>query len=198
VVRKTADEAEKTRARIVDAALFVFAERGVQAAQLEEIARRAGVTRGALYHHFSGKSELLSAVLKERWQTAMEPVLEPLRANQGAPAVRAFVERFLEIVDSSATVRALLTLSLSGELGSLEASGIADKAKAFDEWLELLDHNIAAGKRSRRDLRLRSEGVLHYLLGYSVWSSLMGPPQVKRHAARAAQVLEGLFERELR
>ena len=191
MVRRTAEEAERTRATILDAALEVFAERGVHAAQLEEIARRAGVTRGALYHHFDDKTELLLAVLKERWTTSMAPVLEPLRGGGGAESIRQFARRFLECADSNPTVRALLKLSLSGELSALEGAGMADKSRAWGEWLALLDKNISC-VTSRRDVRTASEGVLHALLGYALWSSLFGPPRTRSYDIRCTQILKGI------
>ena len=52
-------------AEIVAAALEVFAERGFQAARLEEVARRAGVSKGALYLYFETKEELFRVVVSE-------------------------------------------------------------------------------------------------------------------------------------
>ncbi|MBA6112881.1 solvent efflux transporter antirepressor SrpR [Pseudomonas asiatica] len=66
MARKTAAEAEETRQRIIDAALEVFVAQGVPDATLDQIARKAGVTRGAVYWHFNGKLEVLQAVLASR------------------------------------------------------------------------------------------------------------------------------------
>lgn len=66
MVRKTAAEAEETRQRIIDAAVEVFAAQGVPYSTLDQIARMAGVTRGAVYWHFNGKLEVLQAVLSSR------------------------------------------------------------------------------------------------------------------------------------
>lgn len=76
--RRSPDHAAQTRAALLDAALAVFAERGFAAAQLEGIAKRAQVTRGALYHHFTGKPALFKAVLEERWDTVMAPATDEL------------------------------------------------------------------------------------------------------------------------
>ena len=54
---------ERTRAALVDAALAIIAERGFAAASLDEIAARAGMTKGAIYSNFSGKAELLLAAM---------------------------------------------------------------------------------------------------------------------------------------
>jgi len=55
-----------TRARLLDAAREVFAQRGYHGASLEEIADEAGFSRGALYHHFESKEALFLALLDER------------------------------------------------------------------------------------------------------------------------------------
>ncbi|MFV3378332.1 TetR family transcriptional regulator [Pseudomonas sp. NY11226] len=66
MARKTAAEAEETRQRIIDAAVGVFASLGVSDTTLDLIAKKAGVTRGAVYWHFNGKQEVLEAVLSSR------------------------------------------------------------------------------------------------------------------------------------
>jgi len=60
-----AEQSEATRAALIGAARPLFAERGYGAVATEEIVRAAGVTRGALYHHFAGKEELFAAVYEE-------------------------------------------------------------------------------------------------------------------------------------
>ena len=63
MVRRTKAEAEATRESLLDAAEQVFLKRGVARATLEEVARHAGVTRGAIYWHFSNKNDLFEAML---------------------------------------------------------------------------------------------------------------------------------------
>jgi len=55
----------RTRAALLGAARGLFAEKGFAATGREEIAERAGVTRGALYHHFASKTEVAAAVVEE-------------------------------------------------------------------------------------------------------------------------------------
>jgi AcrR family transcriptional regulator len=60
-----AQQREQTRRKLVDEARHLFAERGYAAVGLSEIVQSAGVTKGALYHHFDGKTALFRAVLTE-------------------------------------------------------------------------------------------------------------------------------------
>jgi TetR/AcrR family acrAB operon transcriptional repressor len=72
MVRRTKEEAQETRSQILDAAEQAFYERGVARTTLADIAALAGVTRGAIYWHFSNKSDLLQALL----ETLHEPLDE--------------------------------------------------------------------------------------------------------------------------
>jgi len=62
VKRTQTQRSEATRNALIEAARALFAERGYADVGTEEIVRAAGVTRGALYHHFDGKRDLFDAV----------------------------------------------------------------------------------------------------------------------------------------
>lgn len=79
--RTKAQQREETTAALIAAARELFAARGYAAVGTEEIVRQAGVTRGALYHHFRrGKEELFRAVLVQVSAETMRAVAE--RASQ--------------------------------------------------------------------------------------------------------------------
>jgi AcrR family transcriptional regulator len=60
-----ASKATQTRASLVTAARSLFGEKGYAATSVEEIVRTAGVTKGALYHHFRDKDDLFRAVVED-------------------------------------------------------------------------------------------------------------------------------------
>jgi TetR/AcrR family acrAB operon transcriptional repressor len=72
VVRKTKEEAQETRNRLLDAASQVFCEKGVTNTSLVDIAEAAGVTRGAIYWHFRNKYDLIEAL----WERTKMPLDE--------------------------------------------------------------------------------------------------------------------------
>jgi TetR/AcrR family acrAB operon transcriptional repressor len=73
MARKTKEEALKTRESIIDAAVEVFQVQGVSRTTLADIAKTAGVTRGAIYWHFENKEDLLN-VLWEQLLLPFEPI----------------------------------------------------------------------------------------------------------------------------
>jgi AcrR family transcriptional regulator len=89
-----ARQSEETRAKLVRVARDLFARRGYNDVSTEEIVRRAGVTRGALYHHFRDKRDLFQAVVEEIEQEVMQKVAEtalamddPWEQQTAAPSV---------------------------------------------------------------------------------------------------------------
>jgi len=80
-------------AEIVTAALEVFVERGFAAARLEEVARRAGVTKGTLYLYFKSKEALFKAVVRE---TIVPVIAQGEALAQSFPGTaRELVERLV-------------------------------------------------------------------------------------------------------
>ena len=64
MVRRTKQDAQATRSLILDTAELVFEQRGVSGASLHEIAKAAGLTRGAIYWHFKDKAALFDAMME--------------------------------------------------------------------------------------------------------------------------------------
>jgi AcrR family transcriptional regulator len=93
-----AERSEATRRRLLRAARRLFAKRGYAGVGTEEIVRAAGVTRGALYHHFAGKRELLEAVYEQIEAELSEKIAAGALAAASDPieALRAGAEMFLD------------------------------------------------------------------------------------------------------
>ena len=92
-------QAEATRGALVAAARRLFGERGYADVGTEEIVRAAGVTRGALYHHFGGKQDLLEAVYREVEEEITQRVADvALDSGTSSPveAMRAGVAVFID------------------------------------------------------------------------------------------------------
>lgn len=71
MARRTKEEAMATRHKLLDAAEHLFQAQGVSRTSLQDIARRAGATRGAVYWHFKDKADLFNAMM-ERVTLPME------------------------------------------------------------------------------------------------------------------------------
>jgi TetR/AcrR family acrAB operon transcriptional repressor len=92
MVRRTKEEAQETRNRILDAAERVFFEKGVSRTSLADIAQTAGVTRGAIYWHFANKGDLFT----EMFDRVLLP-LDELKAASVDPNEADPLGRIMEI-----------------------------------------------------------------------------------------------------
>lgn len=78
MARRTKEEAEGTREAIIEAAIDTFLDKGVAKSSLDLIARNAGVTRGAVYWHFTDKEDLLDTLIN-RVRQPLHELLDDLR-----------------------------------------------------------------------------------------------------------------------
>jgi AcrR family transcriptional regulator len=76
-----AAETRSTRDRLLDAAIDVFVEQGFEGARLQDIARGAGLTTGAIYANFRGKSELLFDAMGSRADAEFDTLLTQARGR---------------------------------------------------------------------------------------------------------------------
>jgi AcrR family transcriptional regulator len=109
--RTQADRRQATRAALVAAARELFAERGFAGAGREEIVERAGVTRGAMYHHFGSKEELFRAVYEQIEEELTAAVIQAAAAAGPDPMaqLRAGSLSFLDAA-STPDVRRIVLL----------------------------------------------------------------------------------------
>ena len=87
---------------ILEAAMAVFAERGFAAARLDEIAARAGVSKGALYLYFETKEELFRAVVEQAIAPNILTIRAMIAAHPGPfpELLRLFAEQLTQIVET--------------------------------------------------------------------------------------------------
>lgn len=112
-MRRTKADSDITRQRLLDAAVRIFSRDGYAAAKLADIATLAGVTRGAIAHHFGGKAEIFRALIEERHGVVGETV-EAARAGGGGPleTLRALLVGLLVRLETDDSYRMMNELML--------------------------------------------------------------------------------------
>ncbi|MDR1026152.1 MAG: TetR family transcriptional regulator [Lactobacillus sp.] len=74
MARKTKEEAEQTRLSIMGSALDTFCDLGYSKTTFDEIAKRIGLTKGAVYWHFNNKPEIITSIITEAFDRVNEAV----------------------------------------------------------------------------------------------------------------------------
>ncbi len=110
------EQAERTRAKIIDAAIRLFAKRGFASTSTQDLAKAIGMTPGVLYWHFDGKEDLLIAVLAElqrRMLALLDQEAESAKGLAIGDTIQAMIARVADVV-----VRFQENLLLVGVIGA--------------------------------------------------------------------------------
>src|SRR5580698_7839943 len=86
---------EETQAKILNAAEATFSEQGFEKTQLEEVAARAGYTRGAIYAHYSSKEDLFLALMEHRVLTKFTAIRHVIEAEPDVSKRPGIFKRWL-------------------------------------------------------------------------------------------------------
>jgi len=139
---------EQRRLRILAAAEELFASQGFTKTRVEEIARRAGVSKGLVYDHYDSKDELLRAVWADQVEGWMRETQQRVKYTEGAAADA--IGEVLAVSVRYAEQNPLLARILSQDPGSLipdERDGVAAFGRHYREVLEpVLARGVKTGE----------------------------------------------------
>ena len=99
ISQRQLEERKMRQDRILEGALSVFKEKGLEGATMDQIASAAGFGKATLYYYFKSKEEVLSAILVDGWQSIWES-LEPVIAEEGSPR-KTFVNVLIKIAENA-------------------------------------------------------------------------------------------------
>lgn len=187
-----AERRESTRAALLDAARALFTEKGFAATGREEIAERAGVTRGALYHHFDSKQAAFRAVALE-----LEAELEQRMRREAAKGggaletLRRCARAYLDACTDPAIVR-ILAIEAPAVLGT-EAVRAMNEATCQGLLLPALRALRDEGRAVPGD----DEVAAHLLLGMLNEAAVViaAAPNPKAAAKKVQPTLDALLAR---
>jgi len=171
MARRTKEEALETREQLLDAAERVFLERGVGHASLAEVADAAGVTRGAVYHHFDSKAALFEAMV-ERAEMPIDAAFESAAAADADPLDalgKRALNALLQLAASSRVRRVFevvfLRCEYTDELAAVEQRHLREREQCLYLGGSLLDKAVELGQLPRdTDTRMASQ-LLYALIG---------------------------------
>jgi len=134
------------RKRILDATADAFQKRGYHATSTHDIVRAAGVTAGALHHHFPTKKALALNVIEERVAQAVDKHwLEPVRSARGAEqGIRTAFEQIASALDRSRTILGCPLNNLALELCAADSEFREAIEKIFENWRKVIADKLRA------------------------------------------------------
>lgn len=191
----TRPSSDRKRSAILAAAAEAFRVEGFQAASMDRIAERAGVSKRTVYNHFASKDALFDVVVAGAWQQLVPSDAPPVDAK--APVrtrLRAVaIQRLDTLLDPAvlALFRSVLAESIrSPELGRAYRDGGA--GIGFLGLGAVLEEEAARGRLSVTDVDLVSAHFWGLVLGPLFWPAVLGMRGVPSAEERAHVVESGL------
>lgn len=151
--RKRTNDPEGLRNKVLDVAEASFQARGYNASSFADLMAAAGVTGGALHHHFPTKKALALAVIEERVAAALDETwISPVRAADTArEGVRVVFEAVASELEQQGFVRGCPLNNLAHELSLADPDFRAALAGIFAGWRQAVADKIRADQQAGRE-----------------------------------------------
>jgi TetR/AcrR family transcriptional regulator, transcriptional repressor for nem operon len=181
---------ERTRGRLLQAAFEEIHRSGFRSADLDAILAKAGVTKGALYHHFYNKEALGYAVADEviarkvhqKWVQPLRNIENPIDV-----LIRIFQSESLKREDVQ---RGCYLLNLSQEMSGLDEGFRRRTARIYKDWHDAMADALREGQK-RRVVRsdINANETARFLIatweGYAVLGKNSQDPRMMRSGQRS-------------
>ncbi|MBV9563719.1 MAG: TetR family transcriptional regulator [Bradyrhizobium sp.] len=187
------------RSQIVDCAIDTVAEMGFARASVDQIAKRARVSKGVITYHFPSKEEIVDAVIEKvvaAGRTYMEPRI--MAETSAAGRLRAYIESNLEFIDAHRSpLIALVEIAMTARRadGSL-IIGPESLAQRAANLGELLRAGQRSGEFRRFNTRVMALTIIHAIDAVPFLLAREPGLEVKLHAKELAMIFALATRRE--
>jgi len=167
--RRPADRPQE----LLDAALHVFAENGLAKARVEDIAARAGVSKGTVYLYFDSKEELFRETVRDRIARTLEAL--EAAAPPGDPVAR--IQRFIEAYwrhlrrPMFASIYRLILADLPQFPGITQFYGEEISGKVIELAAQVVQEGIERGRFRPIDPMVAARMIVGLIVQHAIWAS---------------------------
>lgn len=191
-------ENSSRREIILQEAAHLFREKGYQASNLRELAKRSGIQGGSIYHHFSSKQEILFQLMDHTMSDMIEKLSAQLQdsacpAEQLRRTVHFHIEYHITGPDQ--------TYITDDELRNLESGNYQKIVAKRDRYQRLIEEIFRAGRGQLNwraaDIKLCTRALIQMCAGVATWFKFDGPLSIAEIAEHYTDLLcRGLEQRE--
>lgn len=139
---------DATKKKLFDSAMELIGERGFTDASVDQIVARAGVAKGTVYYHFSGKAELVEALIADRFAPLAAAFRAAASAHPDDPraAIEAIVRAELEFLAEHSSFSKLLLTEMWREDRVWRETLVLARRELFAVISDVIRHGIATGE----------------------------------------------------
>lgn len=188
VTKKARRRPEERPSEILDAALSLFAEHGFAATRMEDVAAKAGLSKGALYLYFPDKVSLLLALVHQTVGGPVSLAVNMIAKHQGpvaplVPIILNLIAEKLETTNLATLIKLVLSESRAHpELGKAYFENVI--GKVFPTIEGVIRRGIEAGEFRAVDPAMTVRSIIAPMLLAALWKSVMQPLGAPGFSAR--------------
>lgn len=193
MARKTKEDTQKTIVSVMDAAELVFVEKGVANTTIADIAKRAGVSKGAVYGHYKDKMDLCVVVCVRGIEEFNTQMVVPAQATQ-LDTLHAFGLEYFRVMNESLRVKNVIDIlyckcEKSPEFEPVQQIRYGWENSAWEQTAQVLQRAVEAGELDKEtDLEL-ANFYYRSLLDGITFSFLYSDRMDDSYRARVGRVL---------
>ena len=140
-------QAENRRIQLIDIALSLFAERGVENVSIKELATQAHVAQGLIYHYFQSKDELLTAIIKQNNPMPdFEAIIKQLENFPASEGLLLLAQNLSKLLPEKKLVLRLLIRELLSSNSNVHAQVMAFREEALTQLSKYTQSRIDTGE----------------------------------------------------
>jgi AcrR family transcriptional regulator len=179
VIKKARRRPDERPSEILDAALGLFAERGFAGTRMEDVAAKAGLSKGALYLYFPDKVSLLVALVQQTVGGPVSHAIGMIAAHQGPvapliPAILNLIAEKLETTNLATLIKLVMSESRAHpELGKAYFENVI--GKVFPAIEGLIKRGVSTGEFRAVDPAMMVRSFIAPMLLAALWKSVIQP-----------------------
>jgi len=157
---KTRQQKEAKRARMMQAAIHVFADKGYHSATIRDIVQAAEVSIGTFYFYFPDKEALFAHLYEETADFLLQAIQQAIHGRTGLPKqLQAGLQAYVNIAIYEPAVVRLLLVGGAGAVPSLDTQRVNYRERLITIWQGPLEESIASGDLPSQNARRLAEAL---------------------------------------
>ncbi len=179
MARKTEEQIQETRQKLIDAARICFLDKGIATSSLEEVAQIAGMTRGAIYSQFpKGRKDLLDAVFLDLDEKIHISMTEKSQSEPNAFQLELFIRWWLESLKNRDWLRQKIELSFQEMLMNGKKNECCDNEQEMINDCKNILKEMITQSYHKKEIKLH---LSINILSMQIISMLLGATVIAHH-----------------
>lgn len=175
-IRTQAERADQTRARILDAAILIFSEKGLAGARTEEIAAAAQINKAMLYYYFKSKQQLYDAALEQAVDDALAKVNATIgQGHSAGERLLYFALNHFDRLHSRQTLHNLMHQEMARMKHGEKNTAPSIVERLFQPMIRQVGKLIAEGQRKGELIDASPWQIMNTALGANTFYFLSAP-----------------------